>query len=84
MFFSAATESGHEAEIVSQLNLRPPDMVILISRDLIGFRIQRYGERVGRAALLLRWVDESYARFAELGGDPLDYRERGAIIFKRR
>ena len=57
---------------------------MIISRDLREYGIARYGDRIGHGKLLLRWVDDNYNQIAHLGGDPLDYQKRGAIIFKHR
>jgi hypothetical protein len=84
IFFSAVTESGGEEEIVRQLASQPPDLVVIISRNLQPFGIQRYGEAEGGGKLVLRWVDDNYNQIAHLGGDPFDVRERGALIFKHR
>ena len=84
IFYSAVTESGGEEEIVQQLNRQPPDVVVIVSRNLQEFGVQRYGEAAGRGKLILRWVDDNYNQIAHLGGDPFDYRERGALIFKHR
>lgn len=84
IYFSATTEKGGEEQIVADLDRHPPDAVVIISRNLQGYGIARYGDRIGHGKLLLRWVDENYNQIAHLGGDPFDYRERGAIIFKHR
>jgi MFS family permease len=84
IFFSASTKFGGEEEIVRALDRHPPDLVVIVSRDLREYGIQRYGEAPGKGALLLRWVDDNYNQAAHLGGDPLNPGERGAIIFRRR
>jgi hypothetical protein len=84
ILFSAVTEAGGEEQIVAQLDRHPPDAVVIISRNLEGYGIARYGDRIGHGQLILRWIDENYNQVAQLGGDPFDYRERGAIIFKHR
>lgn len=84
VFYAAATEVGREEEIVVQLNHRPPDVVVIVSRDLRDYGIQRYGERPGSGELILSWVAQNYTQTAHVGGDPLDYRDRGAVILKRK
>ena len=83
-YFSTTTEQGGEERIVADLERHPPDVVVIISRNLREYGIARYGDRVGHGKLLLRWVDDNYNQIAQLGGDPFDYRDRGAIIFKHR
>ncbi len=84
IFFSAVTESGGEEKIVGQLNRQPPDVVVIISRNLQEYGIQRYGEAEGNGKLILRWVDENYNQTAHLGGDPFDYHECGTIILTHK
>jgi hypothetical protein len=82
-FFSVFTEDGREALLVDELQRRPPDFVVVISRDLREFGINRYGEAPGRGQLLLAWVMANYRIMETVGGDPLDVRQRGAIILQR-
>jgi hypothetical protein len=56
---------------------------VIISRDLIGYGIERYGEKSGSGEEILRWVEQNYKQVGSIGGDPLDYRERGAIILRK-
>jgi hypothetical protein len=84
IYFSATTEKGGEEQIVADLDRHPPDAVVIISRNLQGYGIARYGDRIGHGKLLVRWIDDNYNQIAHLGGDPFDYRERGALIFKHR
>src|SRR6185312_11555709 len=83
-FFSAATSDGREAEIVRQLDRNPPDWIALVSRDLREYGVQRYGESPEQGGQILEWARNRYAPVATLGGNPLDYRERGLIIFQRK
>ncbi len=82
-YFNMFTENGKEASLVEQLQRHPPDFVVVISRDLREFGINRYGEAPGRGQLLLRWVMANYRIMETVGGDPLDVRQRGAIILQR-
>ncbi|HXI83936.1 MAG TPA: glycosyltransferase family 39 protein [Verrucomicrobiae bacterium] len=83
MYFSIYTEHGREALLVDELQRQPPDFVVIISRDLTEYGINRYGEAPGRGQLLLRWVRANYRVFEAVGGDPLDVQQRGAIILQR-
>ncbi len=83
MYFSVYTEHGKEALLVDELQHHPPDFVVIISRDLREYGINRYGEAPGRGQLLLRWVSANYSTVETIGGDPLDVQQRGAIILQR-
>jgi hypothetical protein len=45
--------------------------------------IERYGEKSGAGQEVLHWVEQNYEKAARTGGDPLDYREHGAIILRK-
>jgi len=81
-FYAGATSGGREREVVNDMSRIPPYWIVIISRDLGGFGIERYGEKPGSGAEILRWVEQNYKQVASIGGDPLDYRERGAIILR--
>ncbi|MGA3284180.1 MAG: hypothetical protein ABSD57_06960 [Verrucomicrobiota bacterium] len=79
-----APGDGGEEKMVNELQRHPPDWVVIISRDLRENGVQRYGEKPGGGQLIMHWVNENYAPVASAGGDPLDYRQRGGIILKRK
>ncbi len=83
-FYSAATRGGREAEIVGQLERSPPDWIVLVSRDLREYGVQRYGESPEQGGQILDWAGDRYEVAAAFGGDPLDYRQRGLMILRRR
>jgi len=83
IYFSVFTEGGREAALVDELQRQPPDLVVIISCDLREYGIDRYGDAPGRGQLLLRWVAANYKVIGTVGGDPLDFRQRGAIILQR-
>ena len=83
-FYSAATRGEREAELVRELDRRPPDWVTIVSRDLSEYHLRRYGETPDQGGQILEWVNRNYEVAAELGGNPLDYREHGAVILRRR
>lgn len=82
-FYKGAMETRTESELIGDFQKQPPYWIVIISRDLIGWGIERYGEKPGSGAEILEWVQQNYKQVASLGGDPLDYRERGAIIFRK-
>jgi hypothetical protein len=83
-FFSAATSGGREAGIVRELGKTPPDWIVLVSRDLREFGVQRYGESPEQGGQILDWAGDRYEVAAAFGGDPLDFRQRGLMILRRR
>jgi hypothetical protein len=82
-YYGAFTMDGLEAGIVKQLQSHPPGWVVVVSRDLREFGIERYGEP-GNGRELLEWMHRDYQPIAALGDDPLDPRKRGALVLKRK
>ena len=76
-------ETQTESELVDDLKKQSPYWIVIISRDLIGWGIERYGEKPESGQEILEWVRQNYKQVASIGGDPLDYRERGATIFRK-
>jgi hypothetical protein len=83
-FYKGAMETNTEAELVEDLQASPPDWIVIISRDLGTWGIDRYGEQSGAGKEVLAWVEQNYEKAAWTGGDPLDYREHGAIVLRKR
>jgi hypothetical protein len=83
-FYQGAMETETETELVSDLQKQSPDWIVIISRDLIAWGIERYGEKSGAGQEVLHWVEQNYDKVAWTGGDPLDYREHGAIILRKQ
>jgi hypothetical protein len=83
-FYGAETADGGEEQILGKLRERPPDYVVVISRDLRPFGIQRYGDGPGKGGLLLPWVAENYDVVSSIGGDPIDVRQRGGVLLKHK
>jgi len=83
-FYSAATRGGREAEIVGQLDRNPPDWIVLVSRDLREYGVQRYGESPEQGGQIMDWAGDRYEVATAFGGDPLDYHQRGLMILRRR
>jgi hypothetical protein len=81
-FYKGAMEASTESEVVADLQKQSPYWIVLISRDLIGWGIERYGEKSGSGEEILKWVEQNYKQVGSIGGDPLDYRQRGAIIYR--
>ena len=82
-FYAGATSGGRETQVVNEMSRSSPYWIVIISRDLIGYGIERYGEKPGSGAEILEWVEQNYKQVASIGGDPLDYDQRGAIILRK-
>jgi hypothetical protein len=82
-FYIGAMETASDAEMVSELKAHSPNWVAIISRDLGGWGIERYGDKPGGGQEILQWVEHNYKQVVSMGGDPLDYRERGAILLRK-
>jgi hypothetical protein len=82
-YFSVYTEHGREAKLVDELRRQPPDLVVVISRDLRENGINRYGESIGKGQLLVQWVNANYTVILRIGGDPLDFRQAGAVVLRK-
>jgi hypothetical protein len=83
-FYAMATADGREDEIVAELKSKPPDWVVIISRDLRDYGIPRYGDETDNGRQLLRWVKANYEIVEPVGGDPFDSTQCGALILKRK
>ena len=83
-FFSAATNGGREAELVRQLERKPPDWVVIISRDLSEYGIKRYGEAAGHGKEMLEWVRLNYELTYSIGADPFESGQRAGRLYARK
>lgn len=72
-----------ETDFLQRVAARPPDYVVLITRDLTEFGISRFGAPGNHGYELLKWVAVNYSVAAGFGGDPLAQDARpGAVIMK--
>ena len=83
-YYAAGNNSESEKQIVDRLMLNPPDNTVLISRDLHEYGVARYGESENNGQLLLKWLSENNEIAQIIGGDPLDNRQFGALIFRKK
>ena len=81
-FFSAATQGAREGEIMGQLRAHPPDWILVISRDLREYGIERYGDLPGHGKMIVDWTRSRWHVADSLGGDPLDDRQRGGVLLR--
>lgn len=69
--------------ILAEINNSPPDYVLLISRDMREHGMLRFGDSSEHGSQLLSWIDWNCSEVHRAGGDPLDFTQRGAIIFRK-
>ena len=81
---SATTYNGKEKILVRKLEQTPPDLVLVISRDLSESGIIRYGDSPGSGQDLLAWVDRNYELSASIGSDPFERGQRAARLYTRK
>jgi hypothetical protein len=84
IYYSAATAGERGEKLVNDLKRRPPDWVVIITRDLREYGIRRYGEAPGKGQEIIRWVADNYELVTSIGGNPLDIRTPGAMVLRRR
>lgn len=65
-------------QFLNSLEAKQPDLIVLVSRDLREYGVERYG-----GSSLMPWLEKHYTQAAHFGGNPLDYRQHGAVILKR-
>ena len=80
----APPSDGREETFIKELQKHPPDWVVIISRDLRGSGVWRYGELPDYGQLILPWVNAHDQPAATVGGDPLDPQQHGGVILKRK
>jgi hypothetical protein len=74
-----------EEKFLEQLRRKPPEYIILISRDIKDFGITRYGAPGNPGSALVPWVGANYKSEQWVGGDPLDPNAQvGAVIMRRK
>ncbi len=56
-----------------------PDWIVIISRDMREYGIERYG-----GSTLVPWLERHYTTATHFGRNPLDYHQRGAVILRRK
>jgi hypothetical protein len=84
VFNPALIRGAVGARLLESLKTRPPDCVVLISRDMREFGVSRFGETPEHGSEFLSWLDRNYQAFRQIGGDPLDVNQRGVTIYERR
>ncbi len=84
MFTPSLNRGALGARFLEGLKTRPPDCVVLISRDLQEFGVYRFGETPEHGKEILSWLEENYKPFRQIGGDPLDVHQRGVTLYEQK
>jgi hypothetical protein len=66
--------------LLEKLRAEPPDRVVIVSRDMSDFGVERFGDSLEHGQELLEFVQDHYQPVFRIGGDPLDVNQRGVII----
>jgi hypothetical protein len=83
-FVPPALEFYGQDRLLAQLAANPPDLVIVLTRDLREFRVPVFGHDDTSGRRLLDWIEPRYEVVARGGGDPLKAGETGIVLLKRR
>jgi len=75
------TNKEAEARIVQTLDTMNPDWVAVLSRDLTEYGVTRYGSKGQSGEQIISWMKNQYKVSASLGGDPLDPKQLGGIVY---
>jgi hypothetical protein len=70
--------------ILSRLEAHPPDRIVLISRDLREYGVNRWGDSPEHGAAILDFIYKNYQPVYNPAGDPLDDRLAGVTIYALR
>jgi hypothetical protein len=81
--FGVLTEA-QRARVLEDLAAHPPERVVILSRSLREYGVDRFGESPAHGADLLAWVRAHYDLQRRIGGDPLDPAQRGAEVWRRK
>jgi hypothetical protein len=66
--------------LLEKLAADPPDRVVVISRDLREYGVERFGNSPEHGRELLEFVQDHYYTDYRIGADPLDVRQRGMVV----
>ncbi len=68
--------------MLAALESNPPDLVVLISRDISEFGFAYFGSEEASGKRILDWVQSHYELAGKIGGHPLNPAEQGAYLLK--
>jgi hypothetical protein len=77
-------EGERARAMLERLRAHPPDRVVLVSRQMREFGIERFGESPGHGALLIDFIKNNYQLVYQEGADPLDPDHDAMAIYALR
>jgi hypothetical protein len=74
---------GGESVVLKQIQITPPDFIVLITRPVPEFGYLAFGVDPSYGRMIMSWVKKQYVPVGRFGVSPLRGRGYGTIIFKR-
>jgi hypothetical protein len=71
-------------KLLAGLAASPPDLVILLTRDIREFGSPVFGHDEASGQRIFRWLEQHYEVSAQFGGNPLDFRQMGVVTLRRK
>jgi hypothetical protein len=73
----------NEQNIVKELQLKKPDLVVFMSRDLSEYGVNKYGSKGEAGEYIIKWLAQNYHISSSYGQDPLKGIGTGGILYQR-
>ncbi|MFZ4776049.1 MAG: ArnT family glycosyltransferase [Terrimicrobiaceae bacterium] len=73
-----------QQRLIADLDRSPPDLVVILSRDIREFGSSCFGSDEASGRLLLEWLQPRYQVHAQVGGNPLEQNQIGAILLTKK
>jgi 4-amino-4-deoxy-L-arabinose transferase-like glycosyltransferase len=73
-----------QERLLQEMNKNPPDLIVLISRDIREFGSPVFGHDDASGKRLVDWMQAHYLPAAHAGGDPLNPTEAGAQLLRKK
>lgn len=70
--------------LISDIDQSPPDLIVIIARDIREFGSSVFGGDEVSGRKLVEWMQSRYRVDAQVGGDPLQPNQIGAILLARK
>jgi len=75
---------GKDQALIARLKASPPDRIVILSRNMEEYGVERFGDSRDHGAALLQFIQDFYQPVYQQGGDPLDNRQQGVVVFARK
>ena len=76
--------NGKDQALIAQLKAAPPDRIVILSRNMEEYGVERFGDSRDHGAALLQFIQDYYKPVYQQGGDPLDNGQQGVVVFARQ